>query len=119
MVFPFVEGTHPDESRALAGDAAELLAQMHRGIATSWTGGEGPASRRLPWSEHNELDRYHDAGGTVDTTTPFDAIPWIRQRLRLEASQWFHDTTSMPVHSDYHEAQVRAFATLRGRRVNG
>jgi Ser/Thr protein kinase RdoA (MazF antagonist) len=37
MVFPFVDGVHPEDDRAFATRAAELLAAIHRGIASTWT----------------------------------------------------------------------------------
>lgn len=200
MVFPFVEGTHPDESRALAGDAAELLAQMHRGIGEAWKDRGKVSVRRPPSAELDPLDprlqdeqldaweqtgtpgrlpihgdyyggnlliadgriagvldwaearlehhaqevswaawefcqnssgddliddeaarflrRYKDADGPAPVSPPFDPTPWIRQRLRREASRWFRDPASVLNASDYHEAQVRAFTVLRGRTLN-
>ena len=41
MVFPFVEGTHPDLDHDIAMQAAELLAAMHRGLVT-WSGTTKP-----------------------------------------------------------------------------
>lgn len=65
------------------------------------------------------LRRYQEAGGPADVATPFDPIPWIRQRLRVEAASWFHDPSTASRHSEYHEAQLRAFSALRGHTPSG
>jgi hypothetical protein len=62
---------------------------------------------------------YIEAGGPANVRAPFDPIPWIRRRLRLEASAWFNDPRSVDGHSRYHEAQVRAFLGLSGRTLPG
>ncbi len=64
------------------------------------------------------LQRYGEAGGSADVAPPFDPVPWIRQRLRREAAGWFRDPASRSGRSEYHEAQVRGFASLRGRRLS-
>jgi Ser/Thr protein kinase RdoA (MazF antagonist) len=61
------------------------------------------------------LQEYADAGGPADVRPPTDPIPWIRQRLRLEATAWFGQPTTKETRSEYHEGQVRAFHSLRGR----
>jgi GNAT superfamily N-acetyltransferase/Ser/Thr protein kinase RdoA (MazF antagonist) len=37
------------------------------------------------------LNAYTEAGGPAEVGPPFDPIPWVRQRLRLEASAWFRN----------------------------
>lgn len=206
MVFPFVDGDHPDDHVVIAAEAARLLARIHRGIAAAWTGKRVRASTQPPsigrgeldprlrdreldlwersieatepplpihgdyyagnlfvkgmlvigvigvidWSdarlEHHEqevawamwefcqnddgddlvesdaeafLQAYIDTGGPASVAPPFDAFPWIRQRLRWEAAAWFSDPRSTAEVSAYHEAQVRAFHAIRNRRLRG
>lgn len=48
MVFPFVEGSHPEPATGINLQAAAVLAAMHRGLASSWSGTERPrATRRM------------------------------------------------------------------------
>jgi aminoglycoside phosphotransferase (APT) family kinase protein len=201
MVFPFVEGTHPDVDEDTALQAAEVLAAMHRGIATGWSGPPKPRRRpgpapgvgrrelldegldrwerslegrftRVPvhgdfypgnllvddgrvagvidWSEadvdyweqevawaawefgHSDsgddlddaraeafMQAYLASGGPASVAAPFDPLPWIRRRLRNEARTWFGDPRSVDARSAYHEAEVRALASLRSRRLPG
>ena len=58
---------------------------------------------------------YAEAGGPADVLPPADHIPWIRQRLRREATMWFLDPVTKDQPSSYHEGQVRAFHALRER----
>jgi hypothetical protein len=203
MVFPFVDGSHPQLTEQVAHRAAELLATVHRGLTDAWSGSERPGSsgnnpfRGAPpagllrddaldrwersidaerpevpihgdfyggnlivadgriagvidWSDahlsHPEqevawatwefcqndagddliddraeafLRTYIDNGGPAPVDAPFDPMPWIRRRLRWEARAWFADPRSKTEVSDYHEAQLVAFETLRTRRLSG
>lgn len=46
MVFPFIEGAHPESGGQIRELAAELLASMHRGIASAWSGPDRPTAAR-------------------------------------------------------------------------
>lgn len=65
------------------------------------------------------LDAYRSAGGPASIAPPFDPMPWIRRRLRLEARGWFSDPRSAHEIDPYHEAQLVAFERLRDRRLPG
>ncbi len=65
------------------------------------------------------LDAYRCAGGPAPIAPPFDPLPWIRRRLRLEARGWFSDPRSARETDAYHEAQLVAFERLRDRRLPG
>lgn len=49
MVFPFVEGSHP---LSIDVHAAEVLAAIHRGIASAWDRSRGARPGRAVWSAH-------------------------------------------------------------------
>jgi hypothetical protein len=77
MVFPFVEGSHPVPGGRIQEQAAELLAALHRGIASAWSGPARPTSARRYGSAETrsdgllvdaELDRWErsvDAAGAL------------------------------------------------------
>ncbi|MFL5790125.1 MAG: phosphotransferase [Actinomycetota bacterium] len=201
MVFPFVDAVHPGD-RPLEVPAAELLAAIHRGIASAWdpANGERPDDREhgsrtrddllvdhdldrwesavdargsvLPihgdfyggnlfvrddqivgvvdWAEADLVPMeqevswatwefcqeeggedlveeraeafmraYVGAGGPANVAAPFDPLPWIRRRLRVEARAWFSDPRAATEPDAYHETQLVAFTRLRDRHLIG
>jgi aminoglycoside phosphotransferase (APT) family kinase protein len=91
MVFPFVEGAHPEPGGSLNLEAAWLLAAIHRGLASSWVGGERPRGdrRSVPW----------DAEPRSELVDP-DLDEWERT---LEAER-----PGVPIHGDFYAGNLLA-----------
>jgi Ser/Thr protein kinase RdoA (MazF antagonist) len=63
------------------------------------------------------LRAYSEGGGPASVEPPVDMIPWIRRRLRREASVALQSAGAGPLEDPYHVGLIRAFHALRDRRL--